>query len=29
LWLEQQLRLIKLTGLENYLQSATAEGEAS
>lgn len=29
LWLEQQLRLVKLTGLENYLQSAMAEGEAS
>lgn len=29
LWLEQQLRLIKLTGLENYLQSATAQGDAS
>jgi len=29
LWLEQQLRLIKLMGLENYLQSATAKGDAS
>ena len=29
LWLEQQLRLIKLTGLENYLQSATGKGDAS
>ena len=29
LWLEQQLRLIKLTGIENYLQSATGEGVAS
>jgi len=28
-WLEQQLRLIKLMGLENYLQSATAKGDAS
>jgi len=28
-WLEQQLRLIALTGLENYQQSAMAEGDPS
>jgi bacterioferritin len=28
-WLEQQLRLIELAGLENYQQSAMREGEAS